>query len=137
MLARALLRHIMDDEALTRHLGDPEARILVEWLVDQAEQLARALPPEEAASEVRALCRRGRALACFVRLWCLDSSPGAAGQLAAAERFPWPLPAGAVDPCDLMQAIVTWESASLSTPASPPGRPLAPRSGRPTRPQTG
>ena len=110
MPAGPLLRHILDDDALTRRLGDPEARVLVEWLVEQAEQLADTRRPDEADSEVRRLCRRGRALAHFVRLWCLDGSPGAAAQLAASERFPWPLPAGAVDPCELMQAIVAWEA---------------------------
>ena len=35
---------------------------------------------------------------------------GAAGQLAAAERFAWPLPEARVDPCELMQAIVSWEA---------------------------
>src|SRR5438132_8189550 len=39
MQANPLLHHILDDDALTRCLGDAEARVLVEWLVEQAELL--------------------------------------------------------------------------------------------------
>ena len=110
MRADPLLSHILDDDALTRSLGDAEARVLVEWLVEQAERLAEAAGPAEALPRVRRLCRRGRAIARFVTLWCQERAPGAAGQLAAVERFTWPLPDGPVDPCELMQAIVAWES---------------------------
>jgi hypothetical protein len=110
MLARSLLNLILDDEALTRHLGDAEARVLVEWLVDQAERAGETLSPEAVLPEIHQLRRRGRALARFVRLWCLDDLPGAAAQLAAAERLEWPLPDGPVEPCLLMQHIVDWES---------------------------
>ncbi len=103
----ALLHLILSDEALTRGLGDAEARVLIEWLVDRAEQLAREGSPG-AAAEVRGLCRRGRAVGRFVVLWCGGGRAGAC-QLAAAERFDWPLPAAAVDPCELMQQIVSWE----------------------------
>jgi hypothetical protein len=108
MLARPVWSQILHDEALTRHLGDPEARVLVEWLVEQAEQIDG---PEGAQAEtVRLLCRRGRAISRFVRLWCYDCARGAAIQLAGSERFGWPLPDRAVDPCDLMHAILAWES---------------------------
>lgn len=109
MVANPLLQHILSDEGLTRGLGDAEARVLVEWLVEQAEDLMKQTNDKEAAKAVGWLCRRGRALACFVRLWCLERSRGAAGQLAASERFAWPLPHGGADPCDLMQTIVSWE----------------------------
>jgi hypothetical protein len=112
MLARSVLNHILNDESLTRHLGDAEARILVEWLVDQAEFLGRTLPVEAARLEVRRLCRRGRAIARFVRLWCVDDLPGAAAQLAAAEQLNWPLPDGPIEACVLMQNILYWESFS-------------------------
>jgi hypothetical protein len=108
MSARRSLEHILSDEALTRDLGDAEARVLVEWLVEQAERLA-ARAPEEALAAVRKLCRRGRAIARFVSLWCLERAPGPAAQLAASERLDWPLPHGPTDPCDLMQRIVGWE----------------------------
>ncbi len=110
MVANPLLHHILSDERLTHGLGDAEARILVEWLVEQAEELMKQANDREAEAEVRWLCRRGRAVARFVRLWCLERARGAAGQLAAAERFAWPLPPAGVDPCELMQAIVSWES---------------------------
>jgi hypothetical protein len=109
MLARSVLNHILDDEALTRHLGDAEARLLVEWLVDQAERLGETEPSEGLLGEIHRLRRRGRAIARFVRLWCMEDQPGAAAQLAAGERFEWPLPDGPIDPCHLMQHIVDWE----------------------------
>jgi hypothetical protein len=109
MLARSVLNFILDDESMTRHLGDAEARLLVEWLVDQAERLGETLPAEEVVPEVQRLCRRGRAIARFVRLWCMDGLPGAAAQLAAAEKLDAPLPDGPIEPCRLMQYIVEWE----------------------------
>ena len=120
MLANPLLNHILCDEALTRQLGDAEARVLVEWLVDQAEVLAETRSPEEATGEVRRLCRRGRAIARFVALWGQPRSRGAACQLAASERLHWPLPEAAVDPCELMQAIVSWEDAQPPPSHGPP-----------------
>jgi len=114
MLAKPLLSHILDNDALTRRLGDPEARILVEWLVEQAEHFAAGPSSESAVrSAVQKLCRRARAIGRFVGLWCYESARGAAVQLAAAERFDWPLPTTAMDPCELMQAILSWEASQL------------------------
>jgi hypothetical protein len=110
MLARPLLAPILEDEALTRHLGDPEARLLVEWLVEQAERLAENCPADAVPCQVERLCRRGRAIAHFVRLWGQKRGRSAAIQLAASERFAWPLPSGAVDPFELMRSIVSWEA---------------------------
>jgi hypothetical protein len=45
----------------------------------------------------------------FVVLWCYTNERGAAIQLAAAERFRWPLPCRSIDPCGLMQQIVAHE----------------------------
>src|SRR5687768_9375343 len=101
MLARPLLRCILDDEALTRDLGDAEARVLVEWLVDRAERLAVAGGEAGLEQAVARLSRRGRAIARFVQFWSRPSGRKAALQLAAAERFAWPLPTGPVDSCDL------------------------------------
>ncbi len=109
MLSKPLLSPILDNDNLTRGLGDPEARVLVEWLVEQAEQLADSVAEPHARAEVGRLCRRGRAIGRFVFLWCHQGDPGAACQLAAAERFNWPLPCTPMDPCDLMLGILTWE----------------------------
>ncbi|HEY8503986.1 MAG TPA: hypothetical protein VIL46_05350 [Gemmataceae bacterium] len=119
MSSRGLLGPILRDEAITRGLGDPEARLLIEWLVDWAELLAETMPTEEEArGQVERLCRRARAIAHFVRLWGDPRSRGAAVQLAAAERLGWPLPAGDVDPVELMRQIVSCEKP-------PPGRAAA------------
>jgi hypothetical protein len=113
MTALPLLRHVLRDEALTRRLGDAEARVLVEWLVEHAERLARAAPEAVAEREVRRLCRRGRGIARFVSLWCLERDHGGAAQLAASEGFPWPLPPPDVGPCRLMQDVLVYEDALL------------------------
>ena len=115
MRARPLLSHILTDDALTRGLGDEEARILVEWLVERAEHLAEDSPTESAAwAELQRLSRRARAIRRFVILWCHQQACGAATQLAAAERFAWPLPTSAADPCELMLGILHWETAALA-----------------------
>ena len=114
MQDRPLWAQILDDEALTRGLGDPEARVLVEWLVERADGLAQGTTSDLwARAEVRRLCRRGRAIGRFIHLWCYERRPGAAGQLAVAEGFSWPLPVGAIDPCELMQDILDWETHQM------------------------
>jgi hypothetical protein len=112
MRIKALLNHILEDDALTRGLGDPEARILVEWLVERTERLAQVARDEsEAAVEVKGLCRRARGIRRFVSLWCYSRDRRAAMQLAASERFSWPLPASKVDPCELMHVILVSEAS--------------------------
>src|SRR5262245_16695745 len=71
MLDRAFLRPILDDESLTRGLGDEEARVLVDWLVDRAENLAASsLSASLRYERLGALCRRAKSIGRFVRLWC-------------------------------------------------------------------
>jgi hypothetical protein len=119
MRAKPLLDHILDNDGLTRGLGDPEARILVEWLVERAEELAESATCESRArGEVEGLCRKARAIGRFVTLWTQPRERGGATQLAAAERFTWPLPTTADDPCELMQFILQWEARQLEL--SPP-----------------
>ena len=114
MADKPLWAQILDDEALTRGLGDPEARVLVEWLVERADGFAQqSISDLWARAEVRRLCRRGRAISRFIRLSCYEHNPGAANQLAAAEGFTWPLPVGMVDPCELMQDILDWETLQM------------------------
>lgn len=106
-----LIRGLVRDESLTRGLGDEEARMLVEWVVEWAELLAEAARSDADAEKlVGRLARRGRAIGRFVRLWSEPHSRGAAQQLFAAERFAWPLPGRPIDPPDLMQQILTWEN---------------------------
>jgi len=107
---RELLRPVLDDEALTRGLGDEEARILVDWLADRAERLARSKKkPAEAADALAPLFRRARAVSRFVWLWSYRDLPGAAIQLAGAERVTWPLPLPDTEPIQIMQHIIEFE----------------------------
>jgi hypothetical protein len=107
----ALIRRVLRDDSLTRGLGDVEARMLVEWVVDWAELLADAARDDSDAQVLVArLCRRGKAIGRFVQLWDDPRTRGSASQLAAVERFTWPLPADRVEPPDLMHHILTWEN---------------------------
>lgn len=118
MLAKKDLSQILDDDALTRGLADPEARALVEWLVERAERLGAASADEaEVRQGIRRLCGRGRLISRFVLLWCHRAARGAAVQLAATERFGWPLPTRAMDPCELMQSILAWEDRQYEAAA--------------------
>jgi hypothetical protein len=111
MSLKALLNLILHNDALTRGLGDAEARMLIEWLVERTEMHHAREPLEiRVRGEVLRQCRRARAIGRFVALWCRDRSYGAALQLAATERFAWPLPTRPMDPCDLMDEILAWES---------------------------
>ena len=109
MLAKPLLNIIVSNEALMRGLADPEARMLVEWVVDQAERRLTD-DDDDVRDRIEALVRRARSLGRFVALWCHSRERGAACQLAAAERFGWPLPTHwDVDPCELMHGILVAE----------------------------
>src|SRR5262249_10506845 len=102
---------ILHDERLTQSLQDAEARMLVEWLVERAEgSLVSGTDEAAARVEILKTSRRARGIARFVALWCHEHAFGPALQLASAERFGWPLPTGPMDACDLMDAILEWES---------------------------
>jgi len=110
MYARTLLNPILNDDHVTRGLDDAEARLLIEWLVAQAEVHANAdARNRDAHQQVKRLCKRARAIARFVALWCHEQAFGPALQLAATERFAWPLPAEPMDACDLLSDILAWE----------------------------
>jgi hypothetical protein len=111
MVSKEILRPILANEAITRGLGDPEARVLIEWLVGQAEKTEhQGQSSKEAIASVERLCRRARAISRFVTLWGHPRERGGAYQLAATELFPWPLPTTDVDPCELMIDILAYES---------------------------
>lgn len=114
MQSTPMVRHVLFDEALTRGLGDVEARMLVEWLVDWAEMLADLAPSEELAWEqFRGVCHRARVFSRFVSLWANPLSRGAASQLAATERLEWALPNRPIEPDELMERILDRESRTL------------------------
>jgi len=110
MPLKTLLQPVLDDDLLTRGLGDEEARLLIDWLVDQAELIVDRIPSlDRCRDEIARLCRRARALSRFVSLWCHQGSHGAACQLAASERFTFPLPLPEIDAYDLMNDILHFE----------------------------
>lgn len=108
--ANDFVSRILDDEGLTKDLNDPEARMFVEWLVEQVEKIAGEVDDEEAGwKRVDALCRRARLIRRFVFLWCERQDHAAAAQFVASERLNWPLPASNdADPCEVMQAVLRW-----------------------------
>ncbi len=111
MLAKQVLNPIFESESLTRGLADPEARILIEWLVTQAERFADYyLCPDLAEQAVAKLCRKMRIVSRFVSLWQEPRSRGAACQLAATECVSWPLPCTDVDPCELLLDLLDYET---------------------------
>ena len=113
MASAALIVGLARDESLTRGLGDVEAQALVHWATDWAELLADAARSEiDAERLVARLLRRAKAIARFVQLWFVPRGKPAAIQLAASERFEWPLPDedDQLNPCELMEHILNWEN---------------------------
>lgn len=110
------INRILDDEVLTSGLQDPEARLLIEWLVEQVEHIVQQSAGETRAEDrIKVLCRRIRGIRRFLWLWCYAGDPGAAAQLVATERFAWPLPGPQEDdPCDILQRILCWEQNHLA-----------------------
>lgn len=114
MQSTPMVRQVLFDEALTRGLGDVEARMLVEWLVDWAEMLADLAASEDQAWErFRGVCRRARVVSRFVALWSDPLSRAAASQLAATEKLEWALPSLPLEPDELMERILDRESRLL------------------------
>jgi hypothetical protein len=106
-----IVRRIAGDESITRGLGDIEGRMLIEWVVGWAELFAEAAHSDaDAESLSNRLCRRAKAINRFVQLWANPSTRGGAGQLAASERFRWPLPTDSLSSADLMEHVLAWEN---------------------------
>lgn len=109
MWTNAIWRPIVDDEGLVHGLPDPEASLLIDWLVERCTSVERTAA---APAVIAGLRRRGRVISRFVRLWCLCGTPGAASQLAASEGMRWPLPPPDTDSYTMMHDILEWESAN-------------------------
>jgi hypothetical protein len=115
MLTRSHLERILGDESLTRGLRDSEARLLVEWLVEQAEGFHENSTDAQAVDRrIQQLCRRARALRRFIELWFDANSRAAACQLVAVERWEWPMPDVEADPYEALYNILAWEGDSLA-----------------------
>lgn len=100
------LRRVLAEEALTRGLGDPEARILMDWLSEQIEHLP-VLPPTRLAEAVTSLCRQARHARSFVVMWCHEFNHEGAIQLAAVAGLAERLPASnLLHPCDVMEHLL-------------------------------
>jgi hypothetical protein len=110
MLPRARINRILYDDRLTRSLGDEEARALIDWLADAADQIPPE-PEDEALAGVEALYLRGRVLARLCRLLCHERQPGAAAQLAACEGLALALPPEEADPYQVMRMLVIHEAS--------------------------
>ncbi len=113
MASAALVVGLARDESMTRGLGDIEAQLLVTWATDWAELLADAARSEiDAERLVARLLLRAKAIARFVQLWFAPRGRPAAIQLAASERFEWPLPdeSELMSSVELMEHILNWEN---------------------------
>jgi hypothetical protein len=108
----SLILSLVRNESLTRGLGDEEARMLVDWVVDWTELLSEAARSDAEAEQLALrLLRRAKAIRHFVQLWQDPAMHGAAAQLAATERFLWPLPDDHFNtPAELMETILNWEN---------------------------
>jgi len=113
MQVMSLLEPLLASEKITRGLGDAEARILVDWLAERAEELVCSVEEEQAVVAMAKLYRKARSIVQFVRLWCKDKEYGAAQQFAALEKFTWPWPTAKIAPWKLMAKILEWEMARL------------------------
>ncbi|HMO34711.1 MAG TPA: hypothetical protein PKA06_01585 [Gemmatales bacterium] len=102
---------MLRDERITHGLADPEARVLVEWLVTKAEAIPETELAEEDQECAWQLCyRRAKVLRQFVSLWCYRGRPEAAIQLAASEGMSEYLPsADTEEPVDIMLALMKQE----------------------------
>jgi hypothetical protein len=114
---QGLILRILRDESLTRGLWDPEARLLMEWLVNQIERLFESRASADQIERTYAqLYQWGRAIRRFVFLWSHQEDQGAAAQLAAAEGFSSSLPpADLTDPCEVMAHQLRWVAKHMST----------------------
>jgi hypothetical protein len=109
----AWIRRVLADDALTRGLADPEARILMDWLGEQIERLPM-LPEADLAAAVTSLCRHARRMRSFVVMWCHEFNHEGAIQLAAVEGFSDRLPTTQMlHPCDVMEHLLLPLGASI------------------------
>lgn len=111
MLAEQYIHQVMHDERITYGLADPEARMLVEWLVTKAEAIPETdLLPDDQVCAWELCYRRAKVLRQFVSLWCYRGRPEAAIQLAASEGMAEYLPASTVEePVDVMLTMMKQE----------------------------
>ena len=111
MVAENCIHQVMRDERITYGLADPEARVLVEWLVHKAETIPDSELQQEDQVYAWELCyRRAKVLRQFVALWCYRGRPEAAIQLAASEGMADYLPDSSVEePVDVMLSMMKQE----------------------------
>jgi hypothetical protein len=115
MLTENCIHQVLRDERITYGLADPEARLLVEWLVTKAETIPETdLQPDDQENAWGLCYRRAKVLRQFVALWCYRGRPEAAIQLAASEGMSDYLPDSSVEePVDVMLAMMKQEPFAI------------------------
>lgn len=115
MVAENCIHQVMRDDRITYGLADPEARVLIEWLVSKAETIPDTnLEPEDQVYAWELCYRRAKVLRQFVSLWCYRGRPEAAIQLAASEGMADYLPAASVEePVDIMLTMMKQEPFTI------------------------
>ena len=106
-------RQLLADDSLTdslkRRLGDVEARLLVDWVVERIEQLSDGnISASLCETAISRLMRKARTIGRFVHLWG-EADHHVALQLAAVERARWPFPRSPREPVALLRQILRWE----------------------------
>lgn len=111
MVAEQYIHQVMRDDRITHGLADPEARVLIEWLVNKAEVIPDTeLEPQDQVYAWELCYRRAKVLRQFVSLWCYRGRPEAAIQLAASEGMADYLPDASVEePVDIMLTMMKQE----------------------------
>lgn len=108
---RRFVERILDDEALTDGLADPEGKLVLEWAVAVIErQVASASNNEEAAAITNTVRKRGRTISRCILAACEDEDTERTQQLLAelghAGRS---LPIGAERFQEVTRQLIEWE----------------------------
>lgn len=108
------IERVLDDEGLTSGLADPEAKVLMDWLVHNLEAKLPRTKSDAAARELtKTEAARARRLAAIIDKICYNDDRAAAERLwNAAGRTQALNTLPAADPVAVARQLIQWETAS-------------------------
>ncbi len=106
-LTPALVRLITSPDALGLGVEDCVARILVEWLESECQQLPEA-SEEETLFRMKELQMHARGILRFCQMWNEPTTRPGAIQLWATQRWGFRLPKGPASLWDLLGKATCW-----------------------------